>query len=57
MKTHATSYHGELGLNVWESLVVCHILESIELSLTVSAGLGEKCIAGVVVVASVWRRC
>jgi len=43
--------HGELDLNVWESVVVFSILESMELLQSAADALGSKCIAGLRAVA------
>lgn len=38
--------HGELDLNVWESVVVCGVLDSMQLLQAAADALAEKCIGG-----------
>ncbi len=41
--------HGELDLNIWESLVAIHVLESMTLLQSAAQVLADKCIAGMTV--------
>jgi aspartate ammonia-lyase len=43
--------HGELDLNVWESLVVFNILDSMNLLSAAASAMAGKCVAGLEAVA------